>query len=157
MAAVTGSALQVVAGLTMIATLFVAAVFVGRYEAAAAIQKAAEPAPAAAPAEPAPSAGAAAGDFREITASADAVAAQIKQLRALVDNFPTPAPPPDIHSLQEKLDCVAASVSAAMPLVSQVGKLGERLGGIEKQVEGFGADILAIKQMTGAAGRNSAR
>jgi hypothetical protein len=155
--AAPSSVFQVFAGLTMIIALLVAAMFVGRYEATAVAATPAPAAPAPAPETPAPSTEAIASDLQELKAQVGAAATQIKQLQETVEGLPKPAPPPDVKSIQDKLDGLATSVAAALPLVSKVDTLGERFGNIEKQVQGFAGEIQVLKQTTEAVSRKSAR
>ena len=151
---------QVVVSVFMIVTLLATAVFVGRQEAkakAAAPAAAAAPATAtAAPAAPAPGE-ALASDLKEMRSQVESLPVEIKRLQGMIDGLPKPEPAPDLKPIQDKVDDLARSVAAAMPLVEKMDKIEGHVSGIGKQIEGLEANVLVLKQGLGAISRKSAR
>jgi hypothetical protein len=140
-------ALQFILGLAMIAGLLLAGVAVGKQEsrklnnAGTPTAEAASPAPAAATA----AAPAAALESQEIRSQLGELTAQVKKLQGMVDSLPKPEPAPDLKPIEAKLDELAQSVAAVVPLVARLDKLGARIDDADKQLQSIEAEVAALK------------
>ena len=106
---------------------------------AAAPAAAPEGTPAAAPA-PATSE-AVTGEVKEIKTNVEALAAQVKGLQEKVDGLPKPAPEPDLKPIQGKVDELAKSVAAVVPLTEKIGKIDERLSALDGSLKSVKDDL----------------
>jgi hypothetical protein len=145
-------ALQFILGLAMIAGLLVAGVAVGQQESRmlkSAAVSATSPAPGAttpsAPAAASEPVAATASESQEIRSQLGELTAQVKKLHGMLDSLPKPEPAPDIKPLDAKLDELAQSVAAALPLAGTLDRLAGRIGDFDKQLQSLEAEVLALK------------
>jgi hypothetical protein len=151
-------ALQFILGLAMIAGLLVAGVAVGQQESrklknaavtapptAEAASPASGAATASAPAAASEPVAVAASESQDIRSQLGELTAQVKKLHGMVDNLPKPEPAPDLRPIEAKLDDLAQSVAAALPLVARLDKLGARIGDVDKQLQSIEAEVAALK------------
>jgi hypothetical protein len=135
-------------GAVALAVLAGISVFVGRMDAAS------KPAPAAVPAgSPAPLAETPAvpapidllaTEVKEIKSQFDGLVSQLKGIEGKYDSLTKPAPPPDLTPIQGKLDDLAKSVSALLPLAEKVSKLETHAGGVEATVTRLGDRLAGL-------------
>jgi TolA-binding protein len=169
-----GPAFQVVVGLIMIVALLAAAVFVGQKEApvaaappvaAAAAVETPPPATTAAPAEgsattapPAPEmpsgptpGNTLAAEIKEMKSQLDGLSGQLKELQGKVDAQPKPKPVPDLKPIQDKVDDLAKSVAAVVPLGDKVNNLDASVKTVEDDLTGLTAEVKKLAAPAPAA------
>ncbi len=112
------------------------------------------PAAAAAPAAPVGEVTAAtpaptdpiAAEVKELKGQLDSLSGQLKGLMTKVESLPKPPEPVDLAPVQGKIDDLAKSVATVTALSDKVGKLDERLGGIDGGIKTVNEKVAALSE-----------
>lgn len=136
-------AFPIVMGILMVGAI-VAAVLVSKNESPATAAPAAA-APATTPEAPtsAPS-DTITSEVKDLKGQLEALGVQLKGLMAKVDGLPKPPEPVDLAPVQGKIEELSKNVGTVVALTDKVGKLDERLGGIDGTIKAVNEKVAAL-------------
>jgi hypothetical protein len=77
-------------------------------------------------------------------------------MQGMVDGLPKPDAAPEIKPIQAKFEDLAKSVAVVLPLPEKVSQIDQHLGDVGKQIEGLGAEVLALKKEIGTIAATTA-
>lgn len=164
------TAFQIIVGVGMIGSFLILGLVVGRMEAQGAVAAASSPpasgstttttttataaepaAPASAPATPAVGTAAArssgeglTGEVKAIEARLDGLSAQLKGLEGKLEGLSKSGPVSDPRAMQGKVEELARSIAAVVPVSEKVGELGGRVEAVDTALKAFKDEVSGL-------------
>jgi uncharacterized protein YoxC len=96
-----------------------------------------------------------AAEIKEMKSQLDGLSGQLKELQGKVDALPKPKPVPDLKPIQDKVDDLAKSVAAVVPLGDKVNNLDASVKSVKGDLDGLAAEVKKLAAPAPAAEESS--